>query len=784
MRSVASTFCLLLAVCAPMPGADLENLYLTNQWFRLRDAAGPAAPEFYRGAVAAAFNDPATAERYLGAVMRTGSDTSQRVEAALLLEEMYTRSGRRKAAAAQLQRVESLLRGLTQASQLDRAVYRNFRQVRAELAALNGYADQTVVARGLSRIPYYQVDNQIVLPLKINGQPANYYVDTGSSASFLSETEAKRLGMTVHAVSIPIEPYGAHSDATATGVAIAHDLVIGNIHFRDVAFLVDQDEDHDGLLGLPLLLALETLRWNSDGTMELGFPAGPRDPAAANLCLDEGQLVTEAAFGSEKLNLLVDTGAFETLLFPTFSDQFAKTVEAGTPEPFDISATNHDPGARTLSSLTMRVGGASVTAGRIHALSRNFTEDGSWAHGNMGTDFAGNAKSVTLDFQAMRLTIEGGVSWAGSEAGCALPANFACLGGFTCTARYDRDVRCHVDRVPAEAPAGNTLAEPDNSDISASCRLPASFACSRDERCIAVFDGKGGCRIEHTRAAAPPAGAPPETGSTVSAHTSPTIAGPDVREIIERSLKFESLELAPAKDYVYTNETVQKFLDADGAVTKTSSETHEVMTLYDQEYERLISKDGKPLPPDKERVEQTRFDKAVAKRAHEAPEAKAKREEAERKQSARSLACDDEFVKLFQFRLEGSGEINGRPAWIVAVNALPNIAPSCDAIKNLAKLHFKVWVDQAEFRWAQVQGENTAPITWGKILLRIPTGQLHFTFQQRRLSAGVWMASSMDARLHPHLMVFAKLHLQVIETYSNYRKFQSDSKVVPLAEVK
>ena len=783
MRGVACRFCLLLAICAPLPGADLENLYLTNQWFRLRDAAGPAASGFYRGAVAAAFNDPATAERHLGAVMRTGSDTAQRVEAALLLEEMYARSGRRKAAAAQLQRVESLLRELTQASQLDRAVYRNFRQVRAELAALNGYPDQTVVARGLSRIPYYQVDNQIVLPLTINGRPANYYVDTGSSASFLSESEAKRLGLTVHAVSIPIEPYGAHSDATATGVTVAHDLVIGNIHLRDVAFLVDQDEDHDGLLGLPLLLALETLRWNSDGTMELGFPSRTRDLAAANLCLDDGQLVTEAAFGSERLNLLVDTGTFETLLFPTFSGQFAKTVEAGIPEPFDISDTNHDPGARTLSSLTLRVGGANVTAGRIHALSRNFTEDGSWAHGNLGTDFAGNAQSVTLDFQAMRLTIEGGVSSVGSEAGCPLPANFACLGGFICTARYDRDVRCHVDRVPAEAPAGNTLPEPDNSDADDSCRLPASFACSRDERCIAVFDGKGGCRIEHTRAAAPPPPAAPGTGGKVTDPAAPS-AAPDARDIIERSLKFESLELAPAKDYVYTDETVLKFLDADGAVKNTTSETHEVMTLYDQEYQRLVRKDGKPLSPDKARSEQARFDKAVEKRAHEAPEARAKREEAERKRAAKQLVCDSEFLKAFQFRLEGPGEINGRPAWIVEANALPNASPSCDDTKTMAKLHFKVWVDQAESRWAQMQGDNIAPITWGKILLRIPTGQLHFTFQQRRLSEGVWMASSMNARIDPRLMVFAKLHLEVNDTYSNYRKFQSDSKVVPLGEVK
>ena len=295
---------------------------------------------------------------------------------------------------------------------------------------------------------------------------------------------------------------------------------------------------------------------------------------------------------------------------------------------------------------------------------------------------------------------------------------------------------------------------------------------------MAAFGGNGECRIDHIRAAVPAVTLPREPKVITPAPP----PGPDARELIERSLKFESLELAPAKDYVYTDDIVQKILDADGAVKKTTTETHEVMTLYDQEYERLVSKDGKPLPPDKERAEQARFDKAVEKRAHETPEAKAKREDAARKAAAKELACGSEFLKLFQFRLEGSGEINGRHAWIVEVNPLSGVLPACDDNKLLAKLHFRIWIDQSEYRWAQLQGDNVAPITWGKLLLRIPTAELHFTFQQLRLGDGVWMASSMKARIDPRVLVFARLHLEVIETYSNYRKFQSDSRVVPLAK--
>ncbi|SPE39805.1 hypothetical protein SBA3_3420003 [Candidatus Sulfopaludibacter sp. SbA3] len=775
----------MLSIGAPCRAADLENLYLTSQWFRLRDAAGDAkTADFYRGALAAAFNDPVTAERYLSAVMKSGADVTQRVEAGLLLEEMYARSGRRKSASAQQQRVENLVRDLVGAKAVDRSVYRAFQRTRAETAALNGAADQTVVARRLSRVPYTQIDNQIVLPLTVNGTSANYYLDTGSEESFLDESEAKRLGLTIHPASIPLEPYGAHSDLTATGVALAHDLVIGNVHLRDVAFLVVKDNGYDGLLGLPLLMALETLRWNSDGTLDIGFPPQPRKLADANLCLDGGQLVTEAAFGSQKLNLFVDTGTYETLLFPTFTRQFAKAMEAGTPEAFNISDSNRDPEARTLSALTLRVGGADVTAGRIHALSRNFTEDGSWAHGNMGTDFAGNARSVTLDFQAMRLTIEGGPASAGSASACTLPPDFTCLGGFACTVRYDPDIRCHVDRVPLDEPAGNPLAKPQNPEGASSCALPSHFVCGRDEICTAAFRGQGECRIERTHAGPPPSTPAPRPSTETKVTAPPTPAGPDAREIVERSLKFESLDMTPAKDYVYTDDSVESFFDADGKVKSTVRETKEVMTLYDQTYERLLKKDGKPLSPDKERAEQARFDKAVEKRSHETPDAKARREEAERKNAAQELACSNEFLKWSTFRLEGTGDINGRPVWIIEVNSRPGASSTCEGAKILAKLHFRLWIDQAEYRWAQVQGENIAAITWGKILLRLPVGALHFTFQQMRLREGVWMASKDDARVDPRLMIFAKLHLQVTDTFSNYRKFQSDSRIVPLGEAR
>src|SRR5215469_5364250 len=128
---------ILAAWCLPAPAADLENLYVSSQWFRLRDAvaADPKASDFYRGAAAAAFNDQNAAERYLNAAIKSSPQPEQRVEAGLLLEELYAVNGRRRAAAAELERLSDMLRG--------KPASRNFQQLRAELAMLAGYPDQT-----------------------------------------------------------------------------------------------------------------------------------------------------------------------------------------------------------------------------------------------------------------------------------------------------------------------------------------------------------------------------------------------------------------------------------------------------------------------------------------------------------------------------------------------------------------------------------------------------------------------------------------------------------------
>jgi hypothetical protein len=181
------------------------------------------------------------------------------------------------------------------------------------------------------------------------------------------------------------------------------------------------------------------------------------------------------------------------------------------------------------------------------------------------------------------------------------------------------------------------------------------------------------------------------------------------REIVQSSLRFETLfgffDFGPPPDYLCLVELASGPVDATGQPPHIR-DTWEMISRYGETSERLIRKNGKELAPDKARAEQARFDKAVNKRAHETPEAQGKRQKAERKIQAERNACREEFMRTFDFRLAGQEVVGGRPSWVIDASPVPNSAPRCGDLKTLSKFHFKIWIDQTEFRWARFEADS------------------------------------------------------------------------------
>jgi hypothetical protein len=250
---------------------------------------------------------------------------------------------------------------------------------------------------------------------------------------------------------------------------------------------------------------------------------------------------------------------------------------------------------------------------------------------------------------------------------------------------------------------------------------------------------------------------------------------PDPAAIIRKSVNADQDNWKKARDYAYIER--QQQADRKG---KTSSKTYDVTYLYGKEFRRLIAKDDKPLLPADAAKEQKRYDKAVAKQAAESPEKRAKEAADAEKDREKDREFAREIPDAYDFQLLGEARIDGHLAWIISATPKPGFVPHDSRAKALNKVRAKVWIDQATYEWVKADAEVIHPFKWGLFLLALDPGTvLHFT--QTRVNNEIWLpkqiAVDVDARV-----LFKKLSGKFDDTFSNYRKFTSDAKMVSATE--
>jgi hypothetical protein len=249
-----------------------------------------------------------------------------------------------------------------------------------------------------------------------------------------------------------------------------------------------------------------------------------------------------------------------------------------------------------------------------------------------------------------------------------------------------------------------------------------------------------------------------------------------------RSAARDQTDLEIRKDYTYLVRSEERRLDPSGKVTKTETRTQEVLILYGRPYERLIAKDGKPLPPDEDRKERGKMDKEIARRAKESPKEKEKRarEESANLQQVREVLR--EVADAFDFRIVGEEELEGFATWVIQAEPKPGYRPRSKQTRILPNFRGKVWISKDGYRWVKVEAEVIRRISVGLILARLDPGTT-LAFEQQRVQGEIWMPRQVRSRVYAKLGLVKSYNLDVLVTYSNYRKFQSDSRVLETSEV-
>ncbi len=251
----------------------------------------------------------------------------------------------------------------------------------------------------------------------------------------------------------------------------------------------------------------------------------------------------------------------------------------------------------------------------------------------------------------------------------------------------------------------------------------------------------------------------------------------DAREIVRKSVELDQANWLRMKDYTWIAHESERNLDSSGAVKSEKTEAWETLVLYGLPHRRMLERDGKPLAPDEQLKEQAKLDKLTAKLQNETSEQRQRRvtEYETRRQKDRDFLR--EVTDLYDFHLEGEQQVDGHAAWVISATPKPGYQPKRRDAKPLLKIRGKIWIDKAEYQWVRLEAETTDTISYGLFIARLNPGA-KLVFEQTRVNDEVWLPKRESVSGSGRLGLVKKIALEQELIWSNYRKFQVESKVV------
>lgn len=361
------------------------------------------APLLYRAVVACNFRESKICRKELREVQQKPSSADDAYEATSFLANIALAEGHYGEALTEVNMLLHLRPSDTDAQNA---------QVFFGGLAVSG--DQQLMRRKPGTVPVVQFDGNVGAPLKVNGHATAFIFDTGANVSVISDGQAKLMGLAVHDVKAKLNV--ATGAQISFRIADADTLLLGNVELRHVAFLVVPDtaepfvempEGRRGILGLPVLLAAETLRMH-DSVFDIAYKPATYSRKVANICAYGPTLSVQLTRDLKSMNFALDTGAVYTDLYTPFAKAFPDLIASGKEDSY----TQHGIGSEQefpivqLRPVEFDLGGQSVTLSPARVLMKpSMPGNSDYFYGNLGMDLLSQGKRLAFDFRAMQLTL-------------------------------------------------------------------------------------------------------------------------------------------------------------------------------------------------------------------------------------------------------------------------------------------------------------------------------------------------------------------------------------------
>ncbi len=393
----------------------MARLFSERRYFELQKLLGPETspprPEdlFYRGILANAFNRLNDSIGYLTAYLQTpeAARPGTRIREALgALADDYTKLFQYGKASETRERIAPLLQ-----KELPPSDYAAFETVVDFGKAMASAPPQTVDIPGDTETILTEFSE---IPVSFEGRDIFLLADTGSALSLIIVSDARRLGFRI--LDVEVQVGTSTGESVRARPCLVPELRIGAIRVFNAVFLVVPDKmfysrelkrQRSGLLGFPVLNALREITFSPRGTFVVSSP--PRLAGPPNYFLERHNPVLEASFRGRRLLFLLDTGAYQSELFPSFYRAFRPEIETkGTYAPEDIEGvgTHITVPVYLMKGLGFDIGGREVVFNKeLPILTKPTNEASDVYDGTFSLDLMGTSHPLTISYAAMRIAL-------------------------------------------------------------------------------------------------------------------------------------------------------------------------------------------------------------------------------------------------------------------------------------------------------------------------------------------------------------------------------------------
>lgn len=253
----------------------------------------------------------------------------------------------------------------------------------------------------------------------------------------------------------------------------------------------------------------------------------------------------------------------------------------------------------------------------------------------------------------------------------------------------------------------------------------------------------------------------------------------DPREIVRKAVELNARDTQLANDYNYLQRQETRELDRSGKIKLRKDETWDVIPLEGSPYKRLVSRDGQTLSGSERQVEDQKLQAATEERRHETPEQRARRMDEWRRRQERQRQPLRELPSAFNFTLLADENLDGRPVYLIEAVPKPDYKPKSSYTAFFPKVKIHAWIDKADLEAMRIEIEATDTISFGGFLLRLDKGS-RIVIEQTRMDDQLWLPRHVFVLAEAHLLLLKNLNRQMEYNFSDYKKFQADSRVVYL----